>query len=233
MVLRTEGRQRPTTWAGRTRDLQELARTGKLQPDDLIWKEGMKEWVPADKTTGLFPDRPEASPPPIPESHRANGQRIADEQEGRPRTWQTRSRLSAKGCNLWQRLRRKSTTSEACSGRFANRVSETRAEHLPKSSIQGLNSRSYGTINALLAKIQSLKSAKPEQPASLSAKTKALGVKAKDAAQQKALEFQLSSAFRQLGEAAHQKHGANSGCPESVDVIARCLAEMQMLNNRF
>lgn len=34
--------------------LLELAKTGKLRPDDLIWKEGMKEWTPAGNAPKLL-----------------------------------------------------------------------------------------------------------------------------------------------------------------------------------
>jgi len=37
-------------------ELRELASSGKLAGDDLIWREGMAEWVPAQKVKGLFPD---------------------------------------------------------------------------------------------------------------------------------------------------------------------------------
>ena len=35
--------------------LQQLAATGTIQPTDLFWKDGMKEWKPADAIKGLFP----------------------------------------------------------------------------------------------------------------------------------------------------------------------------------
>jgi hypothetical protein len=34
--------------------LQQLALTGHLRPTDLFWKDGMKEWKPADAIKGLF-----------------------------------------------------------------------------------------------------------------------------------------------------------------------------------
>lgn len=36
-------------------DLKQLVVAGKLQPTDLIWKEGMAKWVPARSVKGLFP----------------------------------------------------------------------------------------------------------------------------------------------------------------------------------
>ncbi len=36
-------------------ELKRLARSGTLQPDDLVWKDGMAEWVEARSITGLCP----------------------------------------------------------------------------------------------------------------------------------------------------------------------------------
>lgn len=43
-------------------ELRQLAASGKLAPQDLIWKEGMDEWAPAQKVKGLFPDSKAAAP---------------------------------------------------------------------------------------------------------------------------------------------------------------------------
>jgi phage shock protein PspC (stress-responsive transcriptional regulator) len=52
--------------------LKQLARSGDLSPDDLVWREGMSEWAPALKVKGLFPEEVVASsPPPLPKSHQA------------------------------------------------------------------------------------------------------------------------------------------------------------------
>ena len=34
--------------------LKRLADTGKLRPDDMVWEEGLKQWVPAKQVKGLF-----------------------------------------------------------------------------------------------------------------------------------------------------------------------------------
>jgi hypothetical protein len=44
-------------------ELKELAAIGDLRPTDLVWREGMPEWVPANKVKGLFA---ESVPPPVP-----------------------------------------------------------------------------------------------------------------------------------------------------------------------
>ena len=37
-----------------TTSLKKLARTGNLQPSDMIWRKGLSKWVPASKAKGLF-----------------------------------------------------------------------------------------------------------------------------------------------------------------------------------
>jgi hypothetical protein len=44
--------------------VRDLASTGRLRPFDLLWREGMAEWVAAEKVRGLFPST--SSPPPPP-----------------------------------------------------------------------------------------------------------------------------------------------------------------------
>jgi hypothetical protein len=39
-----------------SKDLEALANRGELLPTDLIWKEGMKDWVRADKSSVVFPE---------------------------------------------------------------------------------------------------------------------------------------------------------------------------------
>lgn len=43
-------------------ELRRLADEGALQPTDLVWREGMPEWVPANKVKGLFPAADNLSP---------------------------------------------------------------------------------------------------------------------------------------------------------------------------
>ena len=49
--------------------LKQLATSGQLQPSDLVWKDGMGQWVEARKIKGLFPQqavRPPQLPPTVP-----------------------------------------------------------------------------------------------------------------------------------------------------------------------
>ena len=46
--------------------LRELVSTGRLGPSDLVWRDGMAEWVGAGKIKGLFPGGATPPPPPMP-----------------------------------------------------------------------------------------------------------------------------------------------------------------------
>jgi len=48
--------------------LKKLAATGEIKPSDLVWKEGLTDWVEAKRLKGLFPVA-KSAPPPIPKSH--------------------------------------------------------------------------------------------------------------------------------------------------------------------
>jgi hypothetical protein len=48
--------------------LKQLAARGEISPTDLVWKDGLKDWVPASKLRGLFPDTDalRRATPPLP-----------------------------------------------------------------------------------------------------------------------------------------------------------------------
>lgn len=48
-------------------ELKQMASDGDLSPTDLVWKEGMTNWVPADKLNGLFTYTLDASASPPPQ----------------------------------------------------------------------------------------------------------------------------------------------------------------------
>jgi hypothetical protein len=48
------------------KELGEAAKSGKLQPTDLVWTDGMKDWKEACSIKGLESIWPSASPAPVP-----------------------------------------------------------------------------------------------------------------------------------------------------------------------
>ena len=49
-----------------SKQLKQMAATGQLQPTDLVWKEGMEQWVAASSIKGLFAATTSTPPPPPP-----------------------------------------------------------------------------------------------------------------------------------------------------------------------
>ena len=42
--------------------LQYLAKSGQIQPEDMVWKEGLPEWIPASRVPGLIGASAAAAP---------------------------------------------------------------------------------------------------------------------------------------------------------------------------
>jgi hypothetical protein len=53
-------------------ELKQLAQDGRLKPADLVWREGMGEWIAASKVKGLFDDSPAAPPQARPAAPKAS-----------------------------------------------------------------------------------------------------------------------------------------------------------------
>jgi hypothetical protein len=90
-----QGQQQGPVSAGQ---LKQLAASGGLMPTDLVWKEGMANWVPARQTRGLFPPQqqvatlqarlpaaPPAAPAELVPAELLNDDEAGYEDEGRPR----------------------------------------------------------------------------------------------------------------------------------------------------
>jgi hypothetical protein len=45
-----------------TAELKQLAQSGNLRPDDLVWREGLEGWIPAKKVKGLFEENGQTPP---------------------------------------------------------------------------------------------------------------------------------------------------------------------------
>jgi len=90
-----------------TKQLQDLAKTGQLRPADLIWREGLKEWVPASKAKGLFPpiqnDHVTPDSPPVEHQSEGDSSSIDDSDEPIPSVASDQT-MSKKIANSWQEL---------------------------------------------------------------------------------------------------------------------------------
>jgi hypothetical protein len=84
-----------------SQELKQKAASGEVSADDLVWKEGMAEWVPASKVPGLsFEDaKPAPAPSPLPTEELAEASSAVD----RPRrtSFAKRSPLGFLGPFAW------------------------------------------------------------------------------------------------------------------------------------
>jgi hypothetical protein len=71
-----DARQGPVTEL----ELRRLAMDGKLKPSDLVWKDGMPDWVEARTVEAVFPRRAEAEPDP---DDRPSRRRLDDDRPSR------------------------------------------------------------------------------------------------------------------------------------------------------
>lgn len=60
--------------------IRTLIGTGNLKPDDLVWKEGMDDWAPAEEIPGLFDKQPPAPPLETPTSDTATDEEPAQDE---------------------------------------------------------------------------------------------------------------------------------------------------------
>jgi hypothetical protein len=54
-----------------TVELKRMAKSGHLRPTDLVWREGLNEWIPAAQVPNLCP--PRSAPPPVPRTAQGPG----------------------------------------------------------------------------------------------------------------------------------------------------------------
>lgn len=66
-------------------DLRLLGQNGTLDSEDLVWKAGLADWVPASRIKGLIAPRAEGTPPPLPvhSNHGADPERRANQLSGK------------------------------------------------------------------------------------------------------------------------------------------------------
>lgn len=88
-------------------ELKQLATSGRIGPDDFVWREGMDEWAPAGRVKGLFPDHPVPSAEPFPSPDVAaapNDVHEEPEAESVPALSSIKPRQTKKGAGLAEML---------------------------------------------------------------------------------------------------------------------------------
>lgn len=209
--------------------LKNLAKTGNLQPTDLIRKEGMAEWKPAKNLKGLFSTTPVSAIenpkainasshvpvlPSVPEM--TNKQSLVEAAKDAAQ-YAAKQTERAKLTNLtlpplYQALGRHAFSSPDFRAEFAELFQQLDQVQTEQSEIRGrtlVTTKSFGD------------------------KAKAMAGQAMDAAQSQKLSLRQSSLFGTLGKAVYDKHEAASGPQELVKPIADTVARLAMLDSEL
>lgn len=211
-----------------SQELKRLATQGILLPTDLLWKEGMKDWLPASKAKNLFADESSGisgdaagqQPPPqnsLPNSEPANATEA-------PLTLGTRMQSAARATALKAEQAKLTNVSLPAAflalGRhlYAGRLM---AEEFPDS---------YRELDGLQAQVDAATMrAADATGTNLSEKAKALATKAAELAKVKAAEVQQLSLLKRLGQAACEGNRDNSIPAEmltGIHALRKRLAEI-------
>ena len=236
--------------------LKHLARSGALMRSDMLWKEGMKEWVVAGRVKGLFPasvppavGRPQPIPTAVaqkPPKTRAASSVQPSPIRSTPPPSVGPSEPATSGDNPTSLLSSLAQRGKAAAQLVAKQAQRTKLttmtlpaayQALGRQIVESGRYRTdfasqYGAIDAPLKQIQVIQGRSASEPKAegIAAKAKAAATATKDAAQTKALQMKVNHAFGNLAKAAFDKYGARSG-PESVTrPIADCLSRIQQLD---
>ena len=221
-------------------DLKSLAESGQLTAEDLVRQEGLADWQPASKISGLFPSTPTTTstsvPPPLPQSPEA-----------------AHAEAPAVGADFALNAKKQMNRAAAAMSTFmstAKSAAQLAAKQTEKTKLTTITLRSvyrplgkhcyesqeyradfpdlFGQLDAIQHELATLAAGHTEQPSSQSFgdKAKAMAGKVTQAAQSQKLSMQQSSVFGALGKAVYEAHGEASGPSSLTAPIAASLSRL-------
>jgi hypothetical protein len=212
-------------------ELRQLAANGSLQPDDLIWKEGMTDWRKAGSVKGLFSDDNQSPPPvpPKPSSETAAKPTVADQLKKGVgvlgASAKLTSQLAAKQAETTKIQKVSLPKAYAQFGKHVFENTEARPD----------NEAHYAEINTLIEKIASLKGNESEiaKNASLGETAKALGSKASAVAQKKVIEHKLRQQYATLGKQSYERGDQPASCEDLTNAVRQLLKRQDDLKTEI
>ncbi len=220
--------------------LKQLVASGQLKPSDLVWKKGMAAWMAASAVEALIPKPSVPEPPPIP---------LQDFQLPPipPKDFlpppEPRSSAGNKVGKLIASLAKRGKAAAQLVAKQAVRTKLLNV-NLP-AAYQALGKQIHGTgnyrdefpevfkrLDDALAAIAALKtnSATAPKAEGFAAKAKAAANATTDMAHAQTLKLKLNHLFAELGKAAFEKHGNDSGPEEVVCPVLDCRARIGELD---
>ena len=198
-------------------ELKQLANAGELAPSDLVWQEGREKRVPASQVKGLMPKQavvpppvPQQSLPPSPPPQHQTKPTFRDRANALKDDARAAGQIAAMEAEKAKITQVSLPTAQRALGKNLYTAKRFQSE-FPES---------YANLDQLAEQISLLEVAKPNQEAgSFTDKAKALANQTKDAAKKKLLAGKLAIAERDLGKAAYERFGDETGDTESIKTI--------------
>ena len=223
-------------------ELTSIAQSGELSPDDLVWNDGMPEWMPVGKIDGLLPKQSKSKPPPLPLSSETcqtatpdtgtgTSPNAATPQNTMAAAWSSfvstakaTAQLAAKQAEKTKLTTITLPAAYRPLGKYCHESQQYRAEF--SDLFQQLDA-----IKTKLAAITAKQNEKPSTPQSVTDRAKATAGNAMQAAQSQKLSMQQSSLFSTLGKAVYEKHANQSGPASVTAPIAGSLARLAAVDS--
>jgi hypothetical protein len=216
--------------------LKQLASSGQLKPTDKVWKQGMAAWQAVSQIPGLFPFIASDEPPPIPSD--PSPPPLPQETTPLPKT-----SMATKARQLMASLGGKGKAAAQLVAKQAERTKLSNVT-LP-GAFRALGAHVYGDgtfradfadiyqrLDGHLAQIKTLQtpSVKAE---GFAQKAKAVAKAANDTVHAQALKLKVNHAYADLGKAAYDSHGEQSGPTELVAPIVSAKARLAALDSNI
>ena len=212
--------------------LKQLATSGKLKSTDKVWKKGMAAWMPASEHDWLFPPSPADADAPSPLT--------PDDSPPTLPKRDTSQRITAKAKEMAALLASKG---KAAAQLVAKQAERTKLVNLTlPAAYQALGKHVHAAgvlrdefgdlfhkIDGLLKDIEAHSVATPKAEG-FAEKARATAKAAQDLAQVQSLKLKLSRTFADLGKAAFEKHGEESGPAEVVHPVAIARTRLEKLD---
>ncbi len=202
-------------------EIRQLISSGQVQPNDLVWKQGMAQWTQASQVF-LPPSSDQNALPPVPSE-------TGNKAKGLAASLLSRGKEAAQ-LAVKQAERTKITTINLPSSYQAL------GKHVYKSgSHRNDLTTPFQQIDGFLNEIKTIQARSASQPkaAGIADKAAAAAKATKDAAQVKVLQMKANHAVGQLGKAAFETYGEQSGPQELVRPITDLLARVAALDGEL
>lgn len=219
--------------------LAELAATGAITPDHLVWRIGTKEWVKAGTVAGLCPPssihaEPDV-PPPLPASPKQQDIGSSPILASVPPVLKATAKITGGNSTLTNASQLASKSSERSSLRTSLSLDYLALgkEIFTSGQYQAELKDEHQQLQELTAKLSAVRQPVVQAGESYLDQAKVMAIKAKRFAEEKVLVHQMDNAFQRLGEAAYKKYGSLARSEGLSKSISEKLVKIESLDSEI